>query len=268
MCEHQDVTPEGRIRLSRRQLVAGLASGTVVALAPGCVENAALGRSQLITVSPQQLAQLSAQTWQATLQSEPISRDPNLNNRVRRVGNRITAASGLRENWEYVVIDSDTQNAWVLPGGRVAFYRGILETMQNDDEVATVMGHEVAHVAGRHAAERASQQMVGGLGLAAAGVALQQAEVDNAQQIAAALGAGVTFGVILPYSRTHELEADRLGTDYMSRAGYRPSAALDFWRRRASSRSGARQPEFFSTHPADATRIEALQQHIQRMGYA
>lgn len=268
MCETDLNTGEGPMRLSRRQLVQGLAAGTVVAMAPGCVENQVLGRSQLITVSPQQLSQLASQTWRATLQEEPISRDRQLNARVRRVGSRITSASGLNENWEYVVIDSDTENAWVLPGGKVAFYRGILETMADDDEVATVMGHEVAHVAGRHAAERASQQMVGGLGLAAAGVALQEAEVDNAQQIAAALGAGVTFGVILPYSRQHELEADRIGTDYMHRAGYRPSASLDFWRRRAGSRTGGRQPEFFSTHPADATRIQALQQHISRMGYA
>jgi len=263
----QEFTQDGKMRLSRRELVQGLAAGTVVAMAPGCAENAALGRSQLLVISPQQLAQLSDQTWRSTLQSEPISRNRTLNTRVRQVGDRVARASGVQGDWEYVVIESDTKNAWVLPNGKVAFYRGLLDDMENDDEIATVMGHEVAHVAGRHAAERASQQMLAGLGVAAAGAALQQADVENASTWAAVLGAGVTFGVILPYSRQHELEADRLGTNYMQRAGYRPSAALEFWNRFASS-GGRRPPEYLSTHPAPATRMQALQSHIRQMGYA
>ena len=141
------------IRMNRRQILTGLASGTVVAFAPGCVENPTLGRSQLILVSEEQIAQLSAQAWQQSLQRERVSRDPALNAQLQRVGRRIAQASGLAYDWEFVVFDSDQENAWVLPGGKVAFYRGIMETMENDDQVATVMGHEAAHLAGRHAAD-------------------------------------------------------------------------------------------------------------------
>lgn len=256
------------IRMNRRQILQGLACGSVVAIAPGCAENVALGRSQLMLVSDEQIQQLSAQAWQQALQREPISRDPALNAQLRRVGERIARASGLNYNWEFVVIDSDQENAWVLPGGKVAFYRGIMETMNSDDQVATVMGHEAAHLAGRHAAERASQQQAAGLGLGLASVALDGGEGGNNAQWAAILGAGVTFGVLLPYSRRHELEADRIGVDYMVRANYNPRAALDFWTSKAAQADSPRSvPEFASTHPSDATRIAALREYLAARNY-
>lgn len=256
------------IRMNRRQILTGLASGTVVAFAPGCVENPTLGRSQLILVSEEQIAQLSAQAWQQSLQRERVSRDPALNAQLQRVGRRIAQASGLAYDWEFVVFDSDQENAWVLPGGKVAFYRGIMETMENDDQVATVMGHEAAHLAGRHAAERASQQQAAGIGLGLASVALDAGDVENTAQWAAILGAGVTFGVLLPYSRRHELEADRFGVDYMVRAGYDPREALDFWTSKAAQQTGRRSvPEFASTHPSDETRIAALREYLVARNY-
>ena len=259
---------ENVVSMSRRQLVRGLATGSVVAFAAGCAENTALGRSQLMLVSEEQIAQLSAQAWQQSLQRERISRDPQLNARVERVGARVTRASGLNYPWEYVVFDSDQENAWVLPGGKVAFYRGILETMENDHQIATVMGHEAAHLAGRHAAERASQQQAAGIGLGLASVALDAGDVENTAQWAAILGAGVTFGVILPYSRRHELEADRLGVEYMARAGYDPRQALRFWESKAAQSAGRNAtPEFASTHPSDATRIAALRQYLAEQNY-
>lgn len=259
---------ENIVRMNRRQILQGLACGSVVAIAPGCTENTALGRSQLMLVSDSQIQQLSAQAWQQSLQRERISRDPALNAQLNRVGQRITRASGLNYPWEFVVFDSDQQNAWVLPGGKVAFYRGILETMDNDDQVATVMGHEAAHLAGRHAAERASQQQAAGIGLGLASVALDAGDVENTAQWAAILGAGVTFGVLLPYSRRHELEADRIGVDYMVRAGYNPREALDFWTSKAAEADSPRSvPEFASTHPSDATRIAALREYLAARNY-
>ena len=133
-----------RVTMGRRELLVGLAAGTVFPLAGCATDGGGLGAA---LVSDAQIMQASQAAWEQARQQETISRDRTLNNTVRRVGQRIVPASGLTQyEWEFVVFDSDQQNAWVLPGGKVAFYRGILETMSNDDQVATVMGHEVAHL--------------------------------------------------------------------------------------------------------------------------
>ena len=162
------------------------------------------------------------------------------------------------------MIESNQVNAFVLPGGQVAFYTGILDIMDNDDQIATVMGHEVGHVAGNHSAERASQQILAGVGLTAATIVAASSDRRHAGAIAAALGAGVTFGIILPYSRKHELEADRLGVRYMAGAGYEPDEALRFWD--TMSKKGGNTIEFMSTHPSDRTRIAAMRDEISRLG--
>jgi predicted Zn-dependent protease len=253
----------GTVKMSRRELIAGLAAGTVVA----CTTNPETGRSQFLLVSNEQLAQLSAGSWNDVKAQEKVSNDPALNAQLRRIGDRITSAAGQRDkNWEYAVFDSDEKNAFVLPGGQVGFYKGIMTMADNDDQIATVLGHEVGHVTGRHAAERYSQQVAAAGGLALASVALASADVENRGTIAAVLGAGVTFGIILPYARKHELEADRLGVDYMARAGYNPRESINFWNKMAAE-GGPRQPAFMSTHPHPATRIAELNEHIARMGY-
>ena len=253
------------VTMSRRAILTGLAAGTVFPMTTtGCVEG---GVGELL-VSDAQIMQASQVAWRDALQSESVSRDPALNNRVERVGQRIVPASGMTQyDWEFVVFDSDVQNAWVLPGGKVAFYRGILETMANDDQVATVMGHEVAHLRRNHAAQRARQQATAGAGLALVSAGLGASDLENPELWAGILGTGVTLGVLLPYSRQHELEADRIGVDYMARAGYQPSEALDFWRAKAAQ-NRRRPVELLSTHPSDQTRISALESHIQQMGYA
>ena len=184
-----------------------------------------------------------------------------------RVGSRVVDAARLdsNKNWQFVVLDDPTVNAFVLPGGQVAFYRGIMDTFENQSQDATVMGHEVGHVAARHSAERASQRMAAGLALTAAAVGLGVSGVDNSAEIAAVLGAGVTFGIILPYSRQHEYEADRLGIRYMANAGYNPKESVRFWG--TMSGMNKRRPlEFMSTHPSDTNRINALQQELRVMG--
>lgn len=266
-------TPAGRlpvVRMDRRELLMGLAVGTVVPLVAGCTaHNEALGRSQLMIVSDAQIAQLSQQTWQQSLAQERVSRDANKRRQVERVGQRIAQGSGLTQyDWEFVVFDNDQVNAWVLPNGKVAVYSGLLDVAGNDDQLAAVIGHEAGHVAGRHAQERASQQMAAGMGAQLAAVALDQGGVDNAGMWAGVLGAGLTFGVLLPYSRRHEYEADRLGADYMTRSSYRASEALTFWNSMMARSSRGSQPAFLSTHPSDAQRMQALQSHITAAGYA
>lgn len=258
-----DKSPTSLVR--RRELIIGLAAGTVLPLANGCAENPTLGRSQLMLVSDSRLAQMSNQAWQDTLRQERVLNDPSYRRRLERVGARIVPASGLTQyDWEYVVFDSEDRNAWVLPNGKVAFYKGIMDLMETDGHVATVLGHEIAHIAGRHSAERASQQLATQMGVSLLTTAVGSSEYS--QEIGAALGMGATYGIILPYSRAHEYEADRIGVDYMVRAGYDPQDALDFWIGMAAmnQRSSA---EFGSTHPSDANRIAAMRQHMQARGY-
>lgn len=255
------------IVMNRRELVCGLAAGTVVAMTTGCAENEALGRSQFLLVSDEQLAQLSAGTWSQFKQQERFSTNRSLNSQVNRIGDAIVRTSGLtNQNWEYTVIESDTINAFVMPGGKVAFYRGILDVMENDAQIATVMGHEVGHVAGRHAAERYSQAIAAQTGMQLANVAISQTDTKFSKEIAAVLGAGVTFGVLLPYSRQHEYEADRLGVQYMHRAGYDAREAVLFWNGMAARSAKGNKPlEFMSTHPSDINRIKRLQSVIGQL---
>ncbi|MCC5980800.1 MAG: M48 family metallopeptidase [Oceanicaulis sp.] len=258
------------VHMSRRDILMGLAVGTVVPLTAGCTaHNPALGRSQLMLVSDAQIAQLSQQTWQQALQQERVSTNANHRRQVNRVGQRIATGSGMTQHdWEFVVLDNNQVNAWVLPNGKVAIYSGMLDVIDNDDHLATVIGHEAGHVAGRHAQERASQQMAAGVGAGLAAIALDQGGVDNAGMWAGVLGAGLTFGVLLPYSRRHEYEADRLGTDFMARANYRPSESLTFWNNMMARSNAGAPPAFLSTHPSDAQRVQALQSHIRSSGYA
>ena len=275
----QESKQQPTIAMSRRELITGLASGSVIAFSgasmSGCTTNEALGRSQLLLVSDGQLAQLASQSWSQALQQNRQSRDPALRRRVERVGDRIVRAADQRfpqqnltqNNWEFAVFEDDTVNAWVMPGGKVGFHTGILDIMENDDQVATVMGHEAGHVVGRHAAERYSQQIAAGTALNVANVALAASDVKNSGMIAGILGAGVTFGVILPYSRKHEYEADRLGADFMVGGNYRANEAVRFWDT-MTRRSGQRPAEFMSTHPSDQNRIAAMQSYITTQGYA
>ena len=273
MTTNDQTTNLPTVTMSRRQLVAGLASGSVVALS-GCATNEALGRSQFMLVSDGQLAQLAAQSWTQALQEIPQSSDKSLRRRVESVGDRIVQAADRKypshnltqNNWEFAVFEDDTVNAWVMPGGKVGFHKGLLDIMENDDQVATVMGHEAGHVVGRHSAERYSQQMAAAGGLAIAGVALEAGDVENKELIAGILGAGVTFGFILPYSRKHEYEADRLGTDFMVGANYQANEAVRFWDT-MTQQSGQKPMEFMSTHPSDQNRIVAMQSYISNMGY-
>lgn len=254
------------IELSRRGLLRGLAAGSVVALA-GCAQNVALGRSQLILVSDDQLAALSLSSWQQLRSQERISTNKTYNAQLGRVGQRIAAASGLSgQAWEYTVFESNEVNAFVLPGGKVGFYAGIMKLFDNDDQCAVVMGHETGHVIGRHAAERYSQSALANTGLSVVSAALSRGDSQFSGELANVLGMGVTYGVILPFSRRDELEADRLGITMMRSAGYNPTQAIPFWQKMAAQ-GGPRPPQFMSTHPDPQNRIVAIRQQLLSLGY-
>lgn len=246
---------------SRRALAAAVAalaiSGSGLA---ACAYNETLGRDQLLLVDDAALAQAAEQAWRETLATKKVSRDPVLNERVTRVGRRIADASGLQgQRWEYVVFDDPSANAFVLPGGKIGVNTGLFRSVQNDDQLAAVIGHEVGHVMARHAAERYSQAIAAQVGLSAAGQAIDSQAAMQAMGIGAQLGA-------MSYSRKHELEADRLGVDLMARAGYRPAEALTLWRNMASNRTGGQPPQILSTHPSDSTRIAELEAYMRSKG--
>lgn len=256
--------------MPRRDLIRGLALGTIAVVAPGCATNPETGRSQLLLVDEGQLVQMSLSAWDEQKRKTPVSRDPGLNARLSRVGRRIADASGRgAQPWEFVVFDTPEKNAFVLPGNKVGFYRGLMEIADKDDHIACVLGHEVGHVTGRHAAERFSQNTAAqlGLGIGAAAMGASTQNGQSRQLAMAALGLGVQVGVLLPFSREQETEADRLGIDYMHRAGYDVRESLVFWKRMEAG-GGSRPPQFLSTHPDPANRMVALRAYINARGYA
>ena len=240
--------------------LAAVAALTVSA----CAYNETLGRNQFLLVDDSALTQQSEAAWAEALRTQPTSSDAAANARVRRVGGRIVEASGLtNRSWDYAVFVSQTPNAFVLPSGKIGVTTGLLALVRNDDQLAAVIGHEVGHVVAKHAAERYSSSAATSLVLSG----VQSAAGDYGRAAGAIGGLGAQRGVLLPFSRNHELEADRLGVDYLQRAGYRPSEAVALWRIMAQQRQGS-TPEFASTHPSDANRIAALEQYIASRGWS
>lgn len=236
---------------------AAILSGSLAA----CATAPETGRSQLLLISPAQEAQLGFQSFQTIKRKTPISRDRQDNAMLQRVGQRIAqVAPVLNAKWEFVLFEDDSANAFALPGGKVGVHTGILRITRNEAGLATVVAHEIAHVVARHGAERMSHDVAIQLGGAALGAALGDRSGVTRDLAMQAYGVGAQLGVALPYSRTQELEADRLGLLYMARAGFDPREAIAFWERfQAYSRSqGGRPPEFLSTHPLDETRIAKL----------
>jgi predicted Zn-dependent protease len=195
-------------------------------------------------------------------QSTPISRDPEINSLVQRVGKRIAAVAPLpNAQWEFVVFDQpDTANAFCLPGGKVGVYTGILSITKDEAGLATVIGHEVSHAVARHGGERMSHALLTQVGGQAFGLALRNNSEQTRNLFLGIYGGAAQVGWTLPHSRQQEMEADRLGLTYMARAGYDPREAVEFWKRfKAYNDShGNKQWQFLSTHPVDDARIVQL----------
>ena len=219
----------------------------------GCETAPVTNRSQLILVPEQEAQQMGLQAYQQILEKSTVSNRDDYNRRVNTVGRRIATVSGKPElAWEFTVIKDETPNAFALPGGKVGVHTGLFKVAKNDDQLAAVMAHEVAHAIARQGAERISQQMLVKGGLQGVGMATGDGSVVSLAAQAA------TLGIILPYSRAQEAEADHIGVIYMAKAGYDPRQAIELWRN-MDAVGGDRPPEFLSTHPSPGSRIDRLQ---------
>lgn len=222
-------------------------------------------RTQLMMVSEVEETKLGETAFEQIKEKSRMSADPAKNALIRRVGERIAAVIDRPDyRWEFAVIDEPTVNAFALPGGKVAFYNGILPICMDENGIATVMGHEVAHVLARHGAERLSQEQIVSVGEMALLTGLLGRNPEAQDAMMRAYGLGAQLGILLPYSRKHELEADEIGLILMAKAGYDPRGAVAFWRRMNDAKKGGGPPEFLSTHPSDEKRIQRLESLVPK----
>lgn len=235
-------------------------------LMSGCTNAPLTNRSQFIMISPNEEMSMGATEAKKIVETSKLTTNKLLQSRVRQIGQKIAAVSGRTDfQWEFNVIEDDTLNAFCLPGGKVFFYTGILKVTENDDQIATVMGHEIAHALARHGAERVSMQTAGNIGAQVLATALN---VPAQYQGLYAQAYGITsqVGLILPYSRKFENEADQIGLYLMYKAGYNPQQAVRFWENMEKASKGAQKPPaFLSTHPADGERIKAIREFIPKL---
>jgi predicted Zn-dependent protease len=235
------------------------------------------GRKQMVDTSFSEEVQLGLQSYQQVLAESDVVTDGELPGQVREIARRLVEAGPRVEEylaktknvpkttpwnefeWEVNVLASDQVNAFCLPGGKIAVYTGIVPVAQNADALAAVMGHEIAHALLRHGAERMAQQKLVQLGTMAAGVSLGEMDPRQQQMVMAAIGAGTKFGVLLPFSRDHESEADFIGILLAGAACFHPRESVGLWERMGEASGGAAPPEFMSSHPSHATRIQQLQ---------
>ncbi len=223
-------------------------------------------RTQLMMISPAEEIAMGEKSYREILAKSKLSTNKKEVERIRRIGRRLAKASGKNYNWEFNLIDEDKVNAFCLPGGKVVVYRGILKVAKNDDQLATVMSHEIGHALARHGAERMSMQMatqtVQKLGNMVLGATIGTA---NSKLINMAYNIGTQYGVLLPYSRKHEDEADEIGIILMNKAGYNIYEALKFWENMKALKNGQEVPALLSTHPSDESRIEHIKKVIERL---
>lgn len=234
------------------------------------------GRKQVKLLPNSTLNSMSFTEYQKFLSSNPPSSNQQKAQQVQRVGRNIQRAveSYFRQKgqskylagykWEFNLVDDPAVNAWCMPGGKVVVYSGILPICQNDDGLAVVMGHEIAHAIANHGNERMSQGLVAQGGGVALSVALANKPQQTQQLFMQAYGVGAQVGAILPFSRLHESEADELGLIFMAMAGYNPDEGAPFWGRMAKASGGAAPPEFLSTHPSHSRRVNKLKAAVPK----
>lgn len=236
------------LRASRlTSLLVALAASVVSA----CATAPVTGRQQFIAVSEAQATQLGVEAFQQIVAEKQVIRGTARSRMVEEVGRDIAAVVEQPYDWQFALLQDPTPNAFALPGGKVGVNTGLFKVVQNADQLAAVVGHEIAHVTARHSAERMTQELAIGAGLLGIGAATSPAAADIVAQAA-------TLGVVLPFSRTQEREADEIGLIYMAMAGYDPRAAIEVWQN-FERLNAERPPEFLSTHPSPPNRIERLE---------
>jgi len=228
----------------------------------GCQHAPITGRSQFIVVEESEVASMSATEFS---KMKKLPADPRLA-KIKEIGLKIVTAARPYDKafvlppsskWEFAIINDNTPNAFAMPGGKIGFNSGMFAYAPTDADIAVILGHEVAHVICRHGSERVSQVAGVALAAAVADEATKNSSAKTRSSWMAAVGVGAQYGILLPFSRSHESEADHLGLLFMARSGYDPAAAPAFWTRFA--KAGSKTPEFLSTHPSDATRVKQLQ---------
>lgn len=235
-----------------------LASLTACATSP-------TGRSQLIMISESEMAQLGAQAFRQIQKQQTVADDPGARRYVQCVTNAITDRLGgahADTRWEVRVFRDETANAFALPGGKIGVHTGLLDVAGNQHQLATVIGHEVGHVLSRHGAERVSQRYAAGTALQLVGAYVGDGSSQSSKTVMSLLGLGTQVGILLPYSRLQESEADVIGLELMARAGFDPRQSTELWRNMAAQ-GGERPPVFLSTHPDPQGRINELESRMQ-----
>ena len=234
------------------------------------------GRKQILLVSDQEVLTSSLTQYSEYMKSAPVSSNASGKNMVTRVGKKIAAATEqyLKANglsaelsnfsWEFNLVKDNQVNAFCMPGGKIVVYEGLLKLVSSDDELAVVLGHEVAHAVAKHSNARMSQQLMTQYGAQILTQALSNKSAAIQKAGSTIYGLGAQYGLTLPFSRKHESEADYMGLIFMTMAGYDPNVAITFWQKMSAS-GGAKVPEFMSTHPSDATRINDIKKILPEL---
>jgi predicted Zn-dependent protease len=246
-----------------KKILLGLFLSLALFTSTGCQKTPYTNRNQLVLISPHEEIKMGEQASREILKKEKISKDIEKTKMVERVGKRIAKVAKFSNfNWEFHLIDKDVLNAFCLPGGKVFVYTGIFKTAKNEDQLATVMAHEIAHALAHHGAERMSMGQIAGIAQLAIG---EVTGLRGNQLFNVAYGLGTQIGVMLPYSRSFENEADEIGIYLMNEAGYDVKEALKFWENMKSLKKSGEPLEFLSTHPTDNHRIENIKRIIASM---
>jgi predicted Zn-dependent protease len=232
------------------------------------------GRKQINLLPEATIVEMGFANFEAFMKENPLSTNQSAANLVASTGLKISRAVNqflkdvgqedqlVNFKWEFKLVADKTPNAWCMPGGKVVVYEGLLPITQDEAGLAVVIGHEVAHAVARHGNERMSQGMVTELGGIALALAMETRPQQTRDIFMAAYGVGAQVGILLPYSRLHEREADRLGLIFIAMAGYDPNGAVAFWERMSKLNTGQQMPEWLSTHPLDATRIAEMKKNL------
>jgi predicted Zn-dependent protease len=253
---------QGKLMKFSLNRIALASIAAVTALTISSCATSPTGRTQVLLFPESQLSEMGVQAFASMKENIKISKVPVQNDYVQCIADSITVhvpKDVFAGEWEVVVFDDPQVNAFALPGGKIGVYTGLLEVAVNQHQVAAVMGHEVGHVIAQHGNERVSSNALIGVGQEVVNAALQANQVANSQLIMSGLGLGFQYGVTMPFGRKHESEADEIGLSLMAKAGFDPQESVSLWKNMAKASGGNAQPEFFSTHPSPATRIEDLQ---------
>lgn len=245
-----------------KKLVIAILATAVLA---GC-KTSPTGRTQIALYSDQQMSEMGTASFAEMKKNQPINKNPQTNAYVNCIAEQVVAVLPKQyasQKWEVVVFEDDSANAFALPGGYIGVHTGLLKVATNQDQVATVLGHEVGHVIAEHSNERVSQSSMLQTGMQIGGAALEMGNVGYRNEIMQGLGLGAQYGVVLPFSRSHESEADEIGLDLMAQAGFDPKESVTLWQNMSKAGGGA-TPEFLSTHPAPASRIKDLQSQMSQ----